>query len=65
LIILLFAFSFKIDVKRTDSINFAEEYRGFSNEDRQQKEVESDVVYLKGIPTNYGYKDKKNEDFFA
>jgi len=56
-----FAFSFKNDVKRTDSINFAKEYRGFSNEDRQQKEMESDEVYLKGIPTNYGYKDTKKD----
>ena len=51
-------------MKRTDSVNFAEEYRGFSNEDRQQKEVKSDEVYLEGVPTNYGYKDMK-KDLFA
>jgi len=51
-------------VKRTDSINFAKEYRGFSNQDQQQKAVESDEVYLKGMPTNYGYKDMK-KDLFA
>ena len=58
---ILFAFSFKNDVKRTDSINFAKEYRGYSNEDRQEKAMENDEIYLKGIPRNYGYKDTKKE----
>ena len=50
-------------MKRTETSNFAKEFRGFSNED-QEKEVESDEVHFKGIPSNYRYKDIK-KDLFA
>lgn len=50
-------------MKRTESGNFAKDHRVFSNEDQQQKGVKRDGVYFKGISTNYGYKDMK-EDLF-
>ena len=49
-----------LEVKRTRPIVDL----GCTNEDQQQKEVESDYVYIKGIPRNYKYKDIKR-DLFA
>lgn len=53
-------FSCQHDEKRTET----KKYRGFSNEDQQQKRVESDEERFKGKPTKYGYRDTK-KDLFA